>query len=70
MFFELRNRNKTVKELRKNQGYTAQELAVKLKVDTPVILKIDNLRLKEVPLKIKSKMLPVLRGDYMNKIPW
>ncbi|MGI6065415.1 MAG: helix-turn-helix domain-containing protein [Bacillota bacterium] len=70
MFFELRNHNKTVKELRKNQGYTAQELATKLKVDTPVILKIDHLPLKEVPPKIKAKILPVLRGDYMNKIPW
>mgnify|MGYP000903914467 CR=1 FL=1 len=70
MFFELRNRNKTVKELRKNQGYTAQELAIKLKVDTPVILKIDHLRLKEVPPKIKSRIMPVLRGDYMNKVPW
>ena len=70
MFFEFRNRNKTIKELRKNQGYTAQELAMKLKVDSISILKIDHLKLKEVPEPIKSKLLPVLRGDYMNKIPW
>ncbi|MEL7567972.1 MAG: transcriptional regulator [Dehalobacterium sp.] len=70
MFFEFRNRNKTIKELRKNQGYTAQELALKIKVDTPSILKIDQMSLKEVPEPMKSKLLPILRGDYMNKIPW
>jgi len=70
MFFEFRNRNKTVKELRKNQGYTVKELAFKLKVDTSAIAKIDNLRLKEVPEPIRSKVLPILRGDYMDEIPW
>jgi len=70
MFFEFRNRNKTIKELRKNQGYTAQELAIKVKVDTLSILKIDQMSLKEVPEPMKSKLLPILRGDYMNKIPW
>jgi ribosome-binding protein aMBF1 (putative translation factor) len=70
MFFEFRNRNKTVKELRKNQGYTAKELASKIRVDTPVIMKIDNLRLKDVPEPLRSKVLPILRGDYMEKIPW
>lgn len=70
MFFEFKNRNKTVKELRKNQGYTAKELASKLKVDTLAIAKIDDLKLKEVPEPIRSKVLPVLRGDYMDKIPW
>lgn len=70
MFFEFRNRNKTIKILRKNQGYTAQELACKLKIDTSSILKIDHLHLKEVPEPIKSRLLPILRGDYMDKIPW
>lgn len=70
MLFEFRNRNKTIKELRKNRGYTAQELALKLKVDTTSILKIDHLRLKEVSEPMKSKLLPVLRGDYLDKIPW
>jgi hypothetical protein len=37
MFFEFRNRNKTIKELRKNQDYTAQKLALKLKLDTVLI---------------------------------
>lgn len=70
MFFEFKNRNKTVKELRKNQSYTAQELALKLKVDNVRIMEIDHLKLKDVPEPIKSKMLPVLRGDYMDNIPW
>lgn len=70
MFFEFRNRNKAVKELRKDQGYTAQELAVKLKVDTSSILKIDRLSLKAVPEPIRSRLLPILRGDYMDKMPW
>ncbi|WP_058485566.1 helix-turn-helix domain-containing protein [Defluviitalea phaphyphila] len=70
MFFEFINRNKTVKELRKNQGYTVKELAFKLKLDSSDIARIDSLKLKEVPKPIKAKILPVLRGDYMNKIPW
>lgn len=70
MFFEFKSRNKTIKELRKNQGYTAKEVAFMLKVDTSQILKIDNLKLKEVPEPMKSKILPILRGDYMDKIPW
>lgn len=41
MFFEFRNRNKTVEQLRKDQGYTAQELALKLKMNTTAIKRID-----------------------------
>lgn len=70
MFFEFKNRNKTVKELRKNQGYTAKEMAFILKVDTINIANIDYLKLKEVPEPVKSKILPILRGDYMDNIPW
>ncbi|MBF8982284.1 transcriptional regulator [Lutibacter sp. B2] len=70
MFFEFRNRNKTVKELRKNQGYTAKEVAFQLKLDTIDIMNIDLLKLKEVPPSMKFKVLPILRGDYMDKIPW
>lgn len=70
MFFEFRNRNKTVKELRKNQGHTAKEVAFQLKLDTIDIMNIDHLKLKEVPPSMKSKVLPILRGDYMDKIPW
>ncbi|MBP1934780.1 hypothetical protein [Ammoniphilus resinae] len=70
MFFEFRNRNKTIKELRKDCYYTAKELAVKIKVDDQEIFKIDNMKLKEIPLPIKTKLLPILRNDYMNNIPW
>lgn len=70
MFFEFKNRNKTIKELRRSQSYTAQELAFKLKVDSIQILEIDFLKLKEVPGALKSKLLPVLRGDDMDEIPW
>ncbi|SMB83519.1 hypothetical protein SAMN00017405_1051 [Desulfonispora thiosulfatigenes DSM 11270] len=70
MFFEFKNRNKTIKELRKSQSYTAWELAFKLKVDTVDITQIDYLKFKEVPEPIKSKMLPLLRGDDMDEIPW
>ena len=60
----------TIKELRKNQNLTAKELADQLKLDTIEILNIDNLKLKDVQEPLKSKLLPILRGDYMDKIPW
>ncbi len=62
--------NKTVKELRKNQNLTAKELAAALKLETVDIINIDNLKLKDVPELLKSKLLPILSGDYMDKIPW
>lgn len=70
MIFGLGMQNKKVKELRKNQGLTARELANMVKVDTVDILKIEDLRLKEVPEPLKSKITPVLRGDHLDKIPW
>lgn len=70
MFFRSKIIQKTVKELRKNQNLTAKELADKVKLDTVDILNIDNLKLKDVPEPLKSKLLPILRGDYMDKIPW
>ncbi|HOQ10235.1 MAG TPA: helix-turn-helix transcriptional regulator [Syntrophomonadaceae bacterium] len=70
MFFQSRIMKKTVKELRKNQGYTAKELAEKLKLNTSTILKVDDFPLKDVPEPLKSKLLPILRGDYTDKIPW
>jgi len=70
MFFEFRNRNQTIKTLRKNRDYTVQELALKLKVDTIDILKIDDIKLKDVSEPLKSKLVPILRGDYMDNIPW
>ena len=72
MFFfrNLGINNKTIKELRKNQGFTAKELAIKLKADSKVIKMIDNKKLKDVPEPLKTKISPVLRGDILNKIPW
>jgi len=61
---------KTVKELRKNQGLTAREVAQIAKVDTVDILKVENTKLKDVPEPLRSKITPVLRGDFMDKIPW
>lgn len=70
MLFALRYRNYKVKELRKNQGYTAKELAKRLKLDTIDVLKIDELKLKEVPEPLKTRLIPIFRGDDTDKIPW
>lgn len=68
MFFEFRNRNRTIKELRKNHSYTVQQLSEKSEVDKVEILRIDHLKLKEIQEPVRSKLLPILRGDYMNRI--
>lgn len=70
MLFYLRNRNKTIKELRKNAGFTANELAVKLKCDTQVILRIDDLKLRNISDKMKDKLIPIFRGDRYHNVPW
>ncbi len=54
--------NKTVKELRKNQGLTAQELALIAKVNNSVVRKVDHLKFKQVPEPLKSRIERVLRG--------
>ncbi len=64
------NQQLTVKELRKNQNLTAKELAQHLKLDPLDILKIDDLKFQDVPEPMQSKLLPILRGDYLDKIPW
>lgn len=61
MFFN-RFGNKTVKNLRKNQGLTARELAMMVKVGSSMIRKVDHFKLKNVPEPLKSKIEPVLRG--------
>ncbi|SFR17767.1 transcriptional regulator [Desulfoscipio geothermicus] len=70
MIFGFGINKKTVKELRKNQGLTAREVAQLLRVDTIEILKIDNLKLKDVPKPLQTKITPILKGEYMDKIPW
>jgi len=54
--------NKTVKELRKKQGLTAQELATIVGVNSPMIKKVDQFKIKNVPEPLKSKIEPVLKG--------
>ncbi len=54
--------NKTVKELRKRQGLTARELAMIAKVNSPIIKKVDDFKLKNVPEPLKSRIEPVLKG--------
>lgn len=61
---------KTVKELRKDQGLTAQELATIVKVKTSLIQKIDNLPLQTVPDPLRSRIKPVLKGKIARKNPW
>ena len=71
MFFGLGFKDKkTVKELRKNQNLTTKELADKLKLDTVDILKIDDLRLRDISEPLRSKFTPILRGDYMDNMTW
>ena len=60
MFFKAFSK-KTVKELRKNKGLTAQELALSVRVSSSIIRKIDHLQLKNVPEPVKSKIEPVLK---------
>ena len=70
MLFNLGFKNKTVKELRKNQGLTARELAQRLKLSTAAIIRIDDMKIKEVPEHLRRKITPILRGDDVDKIPW
>ncbi len=51
---------KTLRELRRNQGFTARELAAIIKVDTTVILKVDDLKFKDIPEPLKSRLKPYL----------
>lgn len=70
MFFFSGFKNKKVKELRKDQCLTARELAQRLKVDVSQVLTVDDRKLKDVPEPLQTRMLPHLRGDDIDKIPW
>ncbi len=61
MFFKTFG-SRTVKELRRKQGLTAQELALIVKVNTSMIRKVDHFKIKDVPEPLKSRIEPVLRG--------
>jgi len=60
---------KTVKELRKNQYLTASELSDKLHMDAIDVLNMDDKRLKDIEEPLKSELIPILRGDYMDRLP-
>ncbi|HBE78403.1 MAG TPA: transcriptional regulator [Firmicutes bacterium] len=62
--------NQLVKNLRKNKGYTIAELAIRLKMDSIEIRKVDHVQLKDVPEPLKSRLLSIFRGDDLDKIPW
>ena len=62
--------NTKVKELRKNKGLTAVELAQKCKVGSNLINRIDNMQFKRVPEPLKSRIEPILRGKDLDKMPW
>lgn len=64
------HRNQTIKELRKSAGFTARELAWEIKCETAEITRIDHLRLRDIPPAMRDRLLPVFRGDRMDKIPW
>ena len=69
MFFNWGFMKKTVKELRKNQYLTASELADNLHIDTIDVLNMDDKRLKDIEGPLKSELIPILRGDYMDRLP-
>jgi hypothetical protein len=52
------------------RSYTAKELADKLRIGTSLILKVEDHKIKDVPEPLKSKLIPILRGDEDNKVPW
>ena len=70
MLFNFGFNNKTVKQLRMDRSYTARQLADKLGVSASLILKVDDHKLKNVPEPLKSRLIPILRGDEDSKVPW
>jgi len=70
MLYFFLHRNQTIKELRKNAGFTARELALKLKCETVEIIRLDHLRLKEISPEMRHRLIPLFRGDRMDNIPW
>ncbi len=70
MIFYFKNRNKTIKELRKDISLTAQELSLKIKCDISEILSIENIQLKELSPEMKDKLIPIFREDCYGNIRW
>lgn len=70
MLFYLMNRNKTIKELRKNSSFTVKELALKIKHETYVIASVDKKKLKEISKELRERLIPIFRGDRFDNMPW
>lgn len=68
MLFYWLNKNKTVKDLRKNASLTTKELAKKLNWDITEANKIEGLTLKELPEETKQKLIPIFRQDDLDNM--
>ncbi len=51
-------------------GLTAKELAQRVKVETSAINRIDDVKLKDVPEPLCSRITPILKGKDFDKAPW
>ncbi len=58
--FKWGKKHKTIRQLRRKRGFTANELAMMAKVDTIEILRLDDLKLKDIDKEMKDKLLPYL----------
>ena len=70
MIFYLKNRNKTIKELRKDSSLTVKELGLRIKVESYEIARIEKSKLKEIPKELRVKLIPIFRGDRYDNVPW
>ena len=60
MFSGFGKKNKTVKQLRKDKGYTARELAGLISVNSHLISQVDGRKLKDVPEPLKTRISDAL----------
>ena len=58
--FKWGKKHKTIRQLRRKRGFTANELAMMAKVDAIEVLRLDDLKLKDIDKEIKDKLLPYL----------
>ncbi|MCC5912354.1 MAG: transcriptional regulator [Clostridiaceae bacterium] len=70
MFYYLLNRNKTIKQLRKDASLTIKELAALLKCNEAQLGEIEPYKLKHIPKEMRYKLIPIFRGDKYDNIPW
>ncbi|SDJ84468.1 hypothetical protein [Natronincola ferrireducens] len=70
MLFYLQNRNKTIKELRKNASLTVKELAKLMDYETVRITELEDVKLKDLPKDMRQQIIPILRQDYLDNISY